>query len=179
MAKLKDRYANALLELSEESGTLEESLEQATFVRDMLKSADVQGFLMHPYVPDSTKQQFFENAFSGKLAKDLMGFLHLMVRKNRNSLIVPVLTEYIDRANRHLGRIKAKVVSAKALTEKQIESIRNILSQKTAMRVEVKTTIDPDVIGGFYILLEGRIFDRTVRSDLNTMKERLKRGGSE
>lgn len=177
MAKLRDRYANALLELSAESGSLKTDLEQAILVRDTLKSADLQGFLVNPDVPDAAKQQFFHNAFSEKISKQLMGFLDLMVRKNRASLIVPALTEYIDRVNRRLGRIEARVVSAKALTEKQIEAIRTVLSQKINVQVEVKSSVDPELIGGFYLLVGGRIFDRTVRSGLNMMRERLKRGG--
>lgn len=173
MATLRDRYANALLELSEEKGTLEKDLELAALIRDALNNSDVQAFLIHPHVPDSAKQQLFHNAFSGKLTKHLMGFLYLMVRKNRESLIVPILTEYIDRTNRRLGRIEAKVVSAKSLTEKQIEAIRTLLIKKIHMQVDVKATVDPDVIGGFYVLVDGHIFDRTVRADLNNMKERL------
>lgn len=179
MAKLKDRYVNALLELSEESGTLEEDLEQVALVRDMLSNAEPQEFLLHPQVPDSAKHELFRNAFSERISKHLMRFLYLMIRKNRVALIVPVLTDYIDCINRRLGKVEARVVSAKKLTEKQIESIRILLSKKTDMQIKMKTIIDPDVIGGFYILVEGRIFDGTVRSELNIMKERLKRGGYE
>jgi F-type H+-transporting ATPase subunit delta len=153
MAKLEDRYANALFELSVESDSLEEDLKQAILVRETFKSVDVQGFLVNPDVPDAAKQQLFHNAFSGKISQRLMGFLFLMVRKKREMLIVPVLTEYIERVNRRLGRIEAKVVSAKALTEKQIEAIRTVLSQKIERQVEVNTTVDPDVLGGFYILV--------------------------
>lgn len=176
MAKLKDRYANALLELSEEKGTLERDLEEAILVRDTLRNTDVQAFLEHPHVPDTEKHQLFQNAFLKNVSNHLLGFLYLMVRKNREQLIIPALTEYIDRINRRLGKIEAKVVSAKALTDKQIESIRIILSKKLGMQVEIEAQVDPDVIGGFYVLVEGRIFDRTVRSDLNIMKQRLKRG---
>jgi F-type H+-transporting ATPase subunit delta len=42
--------------------------------------------------------------------------------------------------------------------------------------VEVKASVDPDVIGGFYVLVDGHIFDGTVRTHLNNMKARLKRG---
>lgn len=176
MAKLKDRYADELLEISEENDTLEKDLEQATLVRDMLKSADVQTFLVNPQVSDSAKRQLFHKAFSEKLSWHLMGFLYLMVRNNRESLIVPALTSFIESINRRSGKIEAKVVSAKALTEKQIEAISIILSKKINMQVEVKATVDPDVIGGFYVLIDGRIFDSTVRSELNVMRERLKRG---
>ena len=176
MAKLKDRYANAILELSGEKGSLKKDLEQAIFIRDILESPEVQVFLGHPGVPDLDKHQLFENAFSDKIAEHLMGFLYLMVEKNRESLIVPALTEYIERANRQLGRVQAKIVSAKALTDTQIESIRVVLSKQTGMQVQVKATVDPDVIGGFYILIDGRIFDGTIRSELNIMRECLKRG---
>lgn len=177
MAKLEDRYANALLELSEENGTLKEDLHQAVLVRDTLKNVDVHGFLLHPQIPDAAKEEFFRNVFAGKLSGHLLGFLYLMVRKNRESLILPVLAEYIDRVNRRLGKIEAKVVSAVELTEEQRESIRAVLAKKTGMQVELKAEVDPDVLGGFYILINGRIFDRTVRSDLLMMGERLKRGG--
>lgn len=176
MAKLKDRYAKALLELSIEKDALEEELQQAVLVREALDRDDVQAFLAHPHVPNSAKQELFKNAFSRIISERLMGFLYLMVGKNRETLIVPALTEYINLGNRHLGRIEAKVVSAKALTDKQIEAIRRILSKKINMQVEIKTKVDPDVIGGFYILVDGRIFDRTLRSELNNMRERLKRG---
>lgn len=179
MTRLKDRYANAIFELSEENGTLEIDLEQAVLIRETIKNTDVQAFLTHPHIPDSAKHQLFDNTFSDKISGHLMGFLYLMVRKNREVLILPALTEYIDRANRRLGRIEAKVVSAKELTEKQIESIRVSLSRKINMQVKVKATVDPDVMGGFYILFDGHIFDGTLRSKLNSMKECLKRGGYE
>lgn len=176
MAKLVDRYASALLEISEENGTLEKDLVQAVMVRDALNNPDTQSFLLHPHIPDSAKHQLFHTAFTDDLAKHLMGFLYLLVRKNRESLIVPALDEYIERTNRRLGRIEAKVVSAKPLTEKQIEAIRTVLAKKINLQFTIKATVDPDVIGRFYVLADGRIFDGTVRSNLNMMREHLKRG---
>ncbi|GAA4070929.1 ATP synthase F1 subunit delta [Amphibacillus indicireducens] len=177
MAKLNERYANALLELSDETGNLEADLNQTILVRDLFKAEDRQAFLTHPNIANSAKYELFESAFSGKISKHLMGFLFLMVQKNRESLIVPALTEFINRANRRLGKTEARVVSAKPLNQNQIESIRTLLTKQTNMDVEIKHENDPDVIGGFYILIDGKIFDGTVRTKLNVMKDRLKRGG--
>lgn len=179
MANLKRSYANALFELSQESGTLENDLEQILLIRDTLDYPEVQAFLSHPHISDSEKYELFNKAFSDNINKRIMGFLYLLVKKNRESLIIPVLAEYIERTNRYLGRTVAKVVSAKELTEKQIESIDEILAKQIDMDVKIKAIVDPDVIGGFYILVNGRIFDGTVRSELNIMRERLKRGSYE
>lgn len=179
MAKLKDRYADALFELSEENDSLQEDLEQAILIRDSLGVQDIQGFLQHPNISNSEKNELFRNAFSDKISKHLMGFLYLTVGKNREKLIIPVLEEYIYRINRYFGRIDAKIVSAKALTEKQIESIHKLLAKQTDMQIEIQAKVDPDVIGGFYVLVDGHIFDGTVRSKLKTMTEDLKRGSYE
>lgn len=177
MAKLKDRYAIALLELTNDDENLESYVGQSIMVRDALNNHETQAFLKHPYIPDSVKFDLFESAFQGKLDKHLMGFLQLLVKKNREELIISALTEYIERANRLLGRIEARFVSSKEVTVEEVESIRNILNKQLNMEVNVQTEVDPDVIGGFYLLVDGHIFDGTVRSKLNKMREELKRGG--
>lgn len=177
MAKLENQYANALLELSNEEKTWEQDLKEAELVRDELSGQDVQAFLVHPHIRQSAKQELLETAFGKKISDNLMGFLFLMVRKNRESIIVPALTEFIIQTNRRLGRIEARVVSAKELTTAHLESIRTVLTKQLQMEVKIHAIVDPAVIGGFYILVDGRIFDGTVRNELNRMKERLKRGG--
>lgn len=177
MAALKDRYANALIELSQEASSLEEDLKGVSFLMNWLEDADAQGFIADPYIRDEEKYKLFEDAFSGKISNRLLGFLYLMVRKNRESLILSVLREYAGRLNRLLGKIEAKVVSAKTLTEGQLSSIRAVLSKQMGNQVEISASVDPNVIGGFYVLAEGRIFDGTVRSNLNLISANLKERG--
>jgi F-type H+-transporting ATPase subunit delta len=179
MAKLKEEYTHTLWEHSKAKGTVEEDLKQAIWIREVLKDTEVQEFLIHPHVSDAAKYQLFQDAFSKKISEHLMDFLYLTVQKNSESLILPVLTEYIGYINRHTGKIDAKIVSAKKLSEQQIESIRAALSRKMDAQVQVKAEVDPDVIGGFYILVDGHIFDGTLRSELNLMKDQLKKGINE
>lgn len=176
MAQIKDRYANALLRISLENDTIEDDLEQAVLIRDTVDDDDVQDFLVHPNIPDSAKCKFFQNVYKEKISKHMMGFLYLMIRKNREKHIVPALTEYIELANRHIGKVEAKVVSAKPLTQKQLDSIATLLSKSLDVTVTIDAQVDPDVIGGLYILVEGYIFDGTVRSQINKVKNRIYHG---
>lgn len=176
MAKLRERYANALLEISREKGSLEIDVEAAVLIRNTLDSAEVRGFIVHPHIPDSEKYKLFNTAFAGRLSWHMSGFLNLMVKKNRERLIVPSLTQFIEIANRQMGKVTAKVVSAAELTKEQARSIHTLLTKQTGMQIELTAAVDPDVIGGFYVLVDGQIFDGTVRTELKTMKERLKRG---
>ena len=176
MAKLMDRTAEALLEISEINGTLAADLEQAIKIRDALDRPDVQGFLKDARVPSLAKHQLINKVFTDQLPWYWQSFLYQMIRDNLSSQIVPVLTEYIGRLNRRLGKIEARVVSAKPLTDQQVDRIRNVLAKKTSLQVEIYASVDPELIGGFYVLIDGNIFDGTVRTELEKMKESLKRG---
>lgn len=177
MAKLETRYGDALLDLAEESGTLELELEQAILVRDILKDNEILSYLTHPHVPDTDKHTLIDKGLQIDLADNLRGLLHLMIRKSRETLIVSTLDTFITEANRRMGRIEARVVSATELDEDGIEAIRRVLEKQSGCQVTIHASVDPDVIGGFYILIEGYVYDATIRSELNQIRERLKRGG--
>lgn len=177
MAKLRERYAQALIDLAMENNNIKKTLQEAVLVNDALKKDEVQHFLLHPHVSDSEKHQLFDTSFSEHIDSFLLNFLHLMIDKNREGLIVLTLTELITRIKRQLNQTEAVVVSAKELTEEQVESIRELLTKKTQMDIVFQMKVDPDVIGGFYILIDGLVFDRTVRTQLIKMKEKLKREG--
>lgn len=71
MAKLKDSYARALLEISEEQGTMSKDLEQAIFIKNALDSKSTITFLMNPGVSDSQKFALFDNIFSDRISEQI------------------------------------------------------------------------------------------------------------
>ena len=82
-------------------------------------------------------------------------------------------------ANQQLGKIEARVVSATKLRDEQVAAIHALLSRKLDKQVTIHTDVEPALIGGFYIYIEGRLIDRTVRRQLYNMKTSLERGGAE
>ena len=175
MAALRDRYAYELFEISKENGSLERDLEHAILVRDTRTGTEALSFLTRQNVPEPAKRQLLHKAFEDRISWHLMGFMYRMVKDKREQMILPVIKRYIELINRQMGKVEAEVVSAKELSPRQIETIRKVLEKKTDMKVEIKAGVNPDVIGGFYVIMDGRIFDGTVRNDLRNMKARLKR----
>ncbi len=176
MAQIENRYANALLELSLENHSLESDLAEAVMVKAALEDEETLNFLMHPHIPEGVKLDLIKSAF-GNCNERLQGFLRLLIDKNRESILSAVIDDYIRQAEQKLGRVEAKVVSAKALSDEQIARMLPLLGTLTKKDIRIKNVIDPDVIGGFYVLVDGHVFDATIRSELHKMKETLKKGG--
>ena len=179
MAELKERYAEALFELFLESGKQEEHRTQAVFVRDVLTDPECDAFLRHPHISSEEKRAFVKKIFDDKISSYLMGFLFLAVEKRREAVIVPSLSEYIDKIDRYWGKMTATVVSAVDLDEKQIASLQALLNKKLDKQVEIVTITDPSLIGGFYIQMSEYIIDCTVRTHLHKIKEHLKKKNQE
>lgn len=178
MDKLANRYANALMELSEENGTLKEDLAQAVLVHDSLRNAEVQTFLVHPHIVYSQKQDLLKQTFADRISNHLMGLLCLMIDKKREAFIVPALDVFIASANQKQGITEARVVAAVEMSEEQVALIHDILQKRLNRTIAIKTEVDSDLLGGFYILVDGHVFDGTLRTEIHRMKESLKRGGA-
>lgn len=170
MAQLSSRYATALFELSIERGVLQDNLEQAVFLRDTLMEAQCKKIITHPRITAKEKHVFLNGAFSGRINTDLLGFLHLAVEKRRESIIGPVLTDFITMANDYSRRTTALVISAVLLRDDQQARLAELLSRKLDKQVTIKQKVDPSVMGGLYIQVDGYYIDRTLKNRLHEMK---------
>ena len=171
MAQLSNRYATAIYDLSMESGAINENLNQALLVRDVLTEDDrCHSIITHPRITAAEKRSFFNEIFEKHISKDLMGFLHLAIAKNREAFIVPALESFIDMAHEYLKETTATVVTAVPLRDEQVSALAALLSQKTAKKVTIEQKLDPAIIGGLYIQVDGYFVDRTIKTRLQEIK---------
>ena len=170
MAQLSNRYAAAIFQLSMERSKIDEYLDQALLIRDVLSDDDCQSIITNPRISAAEKRSFFDEVFSNHVSIDLMGFLHLTLVKNRETQIIPILSDFIDMANAHNRKTTATVVSAVELGPRQIGSLAALLSRKLSKQVDIVQKVDTSVIGGLYINVDGYFIDRTIKTRLHEIK---------
>jgi len=175
VAELSIRYATALFELAKESGQTNDYLEQAELLREKLNDADCRRIIAHPQITAAEKRAFFSEAFAGNIHEHLMGFLQLVVAKSREAYLLPALTALIDMIHQEQRKTTAQVITAEPLLPPHYLALTELLSQKLDKQVTVVSKVDPSVIGGFYIQVDGFFIDRTVKNMLKDMKLSLKK----
>ena len=174
MERLSVIYASALFDLALQQDSIDDFLEQAVFLRDSLSDEDCQRVLVHPQIPASEKQEFFRNAFEGKIHEDLLGFLYLVADKNRETRLIPALDALIGNIERHNRIVTARVLSASPYNDKQAEALREMLSQKLNKQVKLQLKVDSSVIGGPFIFVDGYYIDWTVKKRMRDLTVSLK-----
>ena len=69
--------------------------------------------------------------------------------------------------------VKAHVVTAVALLPKEKLLLKQILEEKSGGTIVLKTKVDASLIAGLYVRIEDKVFDATIKSRLDRLKERL------
>ena len=177
MAEVSTRYGTALYDLVMESGDLDESLKQAVFLQRALAKPELHQVMAHPHVSAEEKLRLIQSSFPGAFNAQLTGFISLLITKNRASFIGEALREFITLANRAQGRIDAHVVSAAKLDEMQILEIRRLLARKLGKEATISLEVDPSLVGGFAIYVDGHTVDGTVKRRLQDMRDSIVKGG--
>jgi len=178
MERLSVLYASALFDLAMERGALDEFQKQVDLLLDSLKDAECQRVIVHPHISATEKKAFFTNAFAGHVHETLLGFLFLVADKNRESFLVPALVALKGMIDRFYRKVTANVSFAAQLDEEQVAEMKAVLSKHLDKTVEIDLKIDPAVVGGPYIFVDGYYLDWTVRKRLRDLTVHMKEGCS-
>jgi len=170
MARLSTRYATAFFDLAVERGTVDALISQVIAAKDYLSDDDFKNFINHPNISKDEKYKFlddtFANAFLGGIHADLKSFLHLLVTKSRESIMLAALGEFVRMANNFNRKTVAHVTTATPLTEAQTQQVKSDLSAKLGKQIELTIDVDPSLIGGVMINVDGLLIDQSVKNQL-------------
>ncbi|MCI8923420.1 MAG: ATP synthase F1 subunit delta [Lachnospiraceae bacterium] len=176
MAKLvSTTYGEALFELAAENNKEEEFLGEITALKGLLKENPEFGSLMnHPKILKEEKLKVLEDVFSGRISRELLGFLHLVVAKDRYGEIDGILDFFIGKVKQHQGIGIANVATAVSLNEDQKKEIENKLLATTPFdRMEMHYQVEEDLIGGMVIRIGDRVVDSSVKTKLFELQREL------
>lgn len=168
------RYAAALFGAALARGEHERVLEdfgglELLYERD----ASLQNFLEAPNILDSDKHALLEKLFRGRVAPLLEHFFYLLLRKKRIQHLPLVFDLYRRLVEQHLGVERAEVLTAVPLAEELAAALQTQLERLIGKRVQLRSTIQPSIIGGVVVTVGGKILDGSIRHRLEQLRDEL------
>jgi len=174
--RIASRYAKSLIELADERDQLEAVTEDMNSLKEMMSNRDLYLLFKSPVVPTDKKKQIFKTLFEGKLTPLVSGFLNILTTKGREAYMPDVVQEYTKQYKRLMHISTVKLTTAVAISEEVLQSIHDKLkaSGATDDKVEIVSQVDPDVIGGFVLEFDNKIYDASISNKLEVLKRQFR-----
>jgi len=173
------RYAKAFLEIARDNKRVEESLEELERFGQALEGESDLKFLMTDplFAVSERKKTLSAIAGSLKLSSDTQNFVKLLIDRDRMAYFTGILLAFREQADDVLGRVRVKVEMEEPIGEALQEQLKKILEQITKKKVILDFSSQKGILGGVIIKMKDWVFDGSVKSALQKMKERMMEAG--
>ena len=176
MADVAKEYGQALFELAAEEHIEGLILDELRVLRQIIKAnPDLIKLLDAPNINLEERIQVIDSIFKGKVHEYLCSFLKLMTERRHFPEIFACFEEY-ERSYEDMNAIiEAHVTSAVELSSSQKEALFEKLREKAGKTVVVKYHVEPELIGGIRVNMDGILFEGSIRARLDELRSNLKK----
>ncbi|MEA2371634.1 MAG: F-type H+-transporting ATPase subunit delta [Solirubrobacteraceae bacterium] len=169
-------YARSLFEVAREHGDLDTVREQLGQFADAVdQSHDLQVFFFSPYFSTQEKKDGLAATLSDA-EPTVTNFLELLLEKHRMPAIFRIRRQ-LDRLWEEENRLlPVHVTSATKLDKATVAQIGKRISEQTGRKVELTSTIEPDILGGLVVQVGNSILDASIANRLEQLRKQVARG---
>ena len=174
------RYARALLDVViKERGNPEQVEQQLVAIVDLLAAhPELQRALTNPAVPVTGKRGVMQELTTRLgVTTPVAKLMLLLAVRDRLVLLPDLVAVYRERLMDHLQIVRAEVTTAVPLPQDRAAQLEKRLAEVTGRRVTMTAKVDPALIGGVVTRIGSTVYDGSVATHLQTMKQKLLQQG--
>jgi len=170
------RYARALFDVA-----LAERQDVAALDRELSGVAalvagneGLQRALSHPAIPAARKRAVLEQLLSLSPVNPILSRVLLLLADRDRLALIPDLAEaYRSRLMDHQQVVRAQVTTAVALPDDRVAGLRQGLATATGRQVQLQIDVDPSILGGAVARIGSTVYDGSITTQLEKLKQRL------
>jgi ATP synthase F1 delta subunit len=175
MEEIAAVYARSLFEVAKEQNKLDSIREQLGGFADALDtSRELQVFFFSPYFSTVEKQDGLDRAVSDA-DPILVNFLKLLIENHRMPVIFRVRRGFDELWLAENKRLPVQVTSAVALDATTVDQIGARIAEQTGQKIDITSTVEPDILGGLVIRVGNSILDASIRNRLEQLRKQVAR----
>ena len=172
------RYSVALADAVIHSGETDTVKNELAAWSDLLRgNADLQTVFGNPAITHANKEKVLDSLLAKvKPSKTTSNFLRVLLQNGRLTEIVDINDRFAAVLEERSGVVSAQITSARELPENERAEFEKNLERITGKKVNIAFAIDKDIIGGVVTRIGSTVFDGSVRTKLENLKEQLVNG---
>ena len=173
--RLAGRYAKSLLDISKEQGQLEVVYEDMLTLQSIQRnSREFVQLLRSPVVAADKKNKVITAVIEGKVSPLTATFIKLLVSKAREAVLPEIVPAFIQQYKAFKNIYIVKLTTAAPVSEGLKATIIDQVRRTSDMQnIELETTVNPDLIGGFTLQSGDKLIDSSISYDLKKIRKQF------
>lgn len=174
-SRIAVRYAKSLVDLAKEQGKLEVIKNDIDTLKDIFKeSRDFYLMMMSPIIKEDKKKNIFSAVLKGRVDDMTLAFINIVISKKRESFLPEITDAFYDQYNQLNNITPVKLTTAVPLTDDLEEKIVRLMKEKYGKdKIELTTVVDDEIIGGFILEFENKLYDASIAHQFESLKQEL------
>lgn len=176
LTKAAKRYAAALYASASQQGLAREIGRELEELATLWQTSPELGLTMqNPRLARSGKAELLETvAAKFELSPLIKNLNALLLDKGRLELLPALSREYGELEDKAQGLARARCLVAHPLSQEQAQRLRQSLVKISGAREVILTlTVDPSLLAGFVVNLEGKLIDGSLKGRLQRLGRSL------
>ncbi len=172
MTGIAKEYADALLLLAKESDSAATFADALTMTADVLAQQPAYlDLLASPVISKDVRRNLLKEAFGDTLPREVVALISLMCDNRHIREFSAMQTAYMEQFHLLSKVTVATVTSAVALSDEEKVTLVRQISERTGRTVRATYTVDPTLIGGIKVEMDGCVLDGSIKHRLRELKE--------
>jgi F-type H+-transporting ATPase subunit delta len=176
------RYARALFDVArKESDVQQAGRELSGFSQLVAANETLARVLENPAIPAARKRAVVEQllARGGAMSSVVTKLLLLLADRDRLAILPDLARAYEARLMEEAKVVRAQLTTAVEIPGDRVEGLRQGLARATGRQVQIETQVNPAIIGGAVARIGSMVYDGSVTTQLQKVKERLTAAAAE
>lgn len=168
-------YGTALYEAAKERNMVQLILDEGNeLIKVIDANKDLHLFLDSPTIAKEDKKNVLKGIFEGEVQDELMNFLYVLVDKRRVASLKGIMKVYEELTQTEEGFSYGTVYSVEALSVERLADVEEKASELLRKKVRLKNELDPKLIGGIKLKVDGKLIDASLRRKFDDMASHIK-----
>ena len=169
------RYSLALYELAKDMNALNEiEIHALAIINLIIKSEDFRSLIKDPTNNKEDQLNVLNKISEQKKLNELLTkFLNFLIVKRRFFYVEKILKNFLETCSIKRGELKAKLISAKNLTEIEVNNIKEELTKNFNSKIKLNYKYDSGLIGGLIVQVGSTMIDTSIKNKLQQIENRM------
>ncbi len=174
---IAEKYAEALFEYSKEHSLIEDikaGLDLIKAITDL--NSGFLYWLSVPVIPESERKALIQEVVDRfSLNPAIAWFLFILLEKKRIRFFEEIYSKFLVLYNTYHHRIDVELITARPLSDSERQLFLHIWGSYLGRWIELKESIDENIIGGIKVYYKGWLYDGSIAKRLELLREELTR----